>query len=188
MRLIYVQCKLHVNGRAMQANEVVMEMFPGELKLHNAFVFASHIQLNTIFHILIVLMFSPVYKYQTSLNWTGLNRAYTHTRLTRVKIFIAHYYARNYKMAQTTEWLPAILDYTRNVKSSISTFPNLPGPVEILNFSWEIIPYGIGMKRRQIIVIVDASYFTTGRFTQINVRYIACLIQGPLDHYKKGQS
>ena len=65
MRLIYVQCKLHVNGRA---NEVVMEMFPGELKLHNAFVFASHIQLNTVFHILTVLMFSPVYMYQTSLN------------------------------------------------------------------------------------------------------------------------
>jgi hypothetical protein len=45
------------------------------------------------------------------------------------------------------------MDYTRNVKSSISTFPTLPCPVEMLNFSLELsssqywnTPYGIGMK------------------------------------------
>ena len=46
-------------GLCMHANEVVIKMFSGELKLHNAFMFASHTQLNTepLLPILTVLMF-----------------------------------------------------------------------------------------------------------------------------------
>ena len=36
-----------------------------------------------------------------------------------------HIVADNYRMAQTTKWLPAILDYMKNVMSSISTCQQL---------------------------------------------------------------
>jgi len=37
----------------------------------------------------------------------------------------------NYRMAQTTKWLPAILDYTKNAMSNISEQGNLAVHVDI---------------------------------------------------------
>ena len=45
----------------------------------------------------------------------------------------------NYRMAQTTEWLPAILDYMKNVKSNISM--SRPSVVVEVTFRSEIQPH-----------------------------------------------
>ncbi len=45
-------------------------------------------------------------------------------------------------MAQTTKWLPAILDYVKNVMSNISTclawFPNLTASIRSISIQWNL--------------------------------------------------
>ena len=47
-----------------------------------------------------------------------LEKARTKKMLRQVCMTVLHGYS--YRMAQTTQWLPAILDYMKEVKSSIS--------------------------------------------------------------------